>query len=251
MNAPNFLLRYCGLPSIAVRSFGTLALLSALLLPAQAAPPVTVTVVDVPFAAIDLRQAAIEQRGVQRLHDGDASGAIESFDQLLGQNPDDTFALMDRAIAYQKLGKRQAALRDYDRAIALAPAQPLLYYNRATVHSQLGDHRGAIADYSEALRLNSEDTRSMLNCGNEHRHLNELDQAIADYNRALQMQPRYTLALHNRGRVYWLMGERQKALADYKQAAALWEQEGNSSAAATAKQALVALQKELLVGQTP
>jgi lipoprotein NlpI len=62
-------------------------------------------------------------------------------------------ALVDRAIAYSRLGRRDGALADLQRAMGLDPTVARPYVVRAEVYTGAGDFDHALADFATAVKL--------------------------------------------------------------------------------------------------
>src|SRR5690606_4771113 len=88
--------------------------------------------------------------------------------------------LRQRGIAHHRLGDYQNALADYSQAILIDPQDSYALYNRALVRTRLGDWRGAVSDYDVSLQLRSDNTDAYLNRGLIFLDSGQFDKAIAD-----------------------------------------------------------------------
>lgn len=61
-----------------------------------------------------------------------------------------SFALYNRGIAYDRLGDYEAAVADFSAAIALDPSNADFYHNRGFSRRKMGQFEAAIADYTQA-----------------------------------------------------------------------------------------------------
>lgn len=88
------------------------------------------------------------------LEDGQYQDALGVYQELLNQNPDNTYALRGKAQALLQLGNFDKALDAYDEVIYRNPDMGVTYANRGILKDRMGDYEGALADYRKALSLN-------------------------------------------------------------------------------------------------
>lgn len=77
---------------------------------------------------------------------------LSLLNNTLSIDPNDVWALGNRAEIYFHLQNWQQAIADYDRVLALDPKNPTELNDRAEAKLQVGDAYGAISDLSEAIR---------------------------------------------------------------------------------------------------
>jgi len=130
------------------------------------------------------------ERGVQQYNDGDLSGALMTWSEVISLNPKNADAYYSRAIVKNELHTWKSALKDYDAALQISPTFASALLNRGNVRDDNGDYAGAIADYDKAINLSDCDdvtkTRAYFNRGNTKLHLKDKSGACADWNIALQ-----------------------------------------------------------------
>ncbi len=151
-------------------AFLTIAALLALAAPASAGPP------------------SVDAAGVA-LHAGNASNAVALATQALADSSltprDRARVLIDRGLAHEMLGERDAALIDLTEAInahALPAAeQARAFYDRGVTLDELSRTDDAAGDYSAAIGLEPKFAAALNNRGNAYRRLNRLAEARADY----------------------------------------------------------------------
>ena len=98
--------------------------------------------------------ATYVNRGVLRLTDGAAQGALGDFDQALRIEPGLAEAIVDRGAALLAGGHDAQAVAEISRGLALNPTEPeKAYYNRAVGEERLGDVKSAYFDYRKAADL--------------------------------------------------------------------------------------------------
>lgn len=123
------------------------------------------------------------------LHGGNASNAVALATQALADptlTPQDRArVLVDRGLAHEMLGERDAALIDFTEAVnarVLPPAElARAFYNRGVTLDELGRTEDAAGDYTAALRLEPKFAAALNNRGNAYRRLGRVAEAGADY----------------------------------------------------------------------
>ncbi len=88
--------------------------------------------------------------GRAKLLEGDASGALEVFNDLLLDAPDDFPTLVYRIITLRDLDRNAQALREADRLIAAYPENSSGYIERGHALLALGHRADAIVTYQDA-----------------------------------------------------------------------------------------------------
>src|SRR5262249_37060694 len=156
---------------------------------------------------------------------------------LVRDNPDDAALRASWAGALGALGRYDESLAQLDVAIRKEPLNAEAYHNRAVIYEKQGKRDAAIAEYRTALRYNPayEPARQALarlgSGGNAPRDDAER-QAMAlaerasqaarrgDYQAAMQVldqaqaiAPRFVLVYQYRANVAFLMGDRERAKA--------------------------------------
>ena len=93
-------------------------------------------------------------RGVIRLRRSEFDMALADFDAVIGQNPDNAEAHLNRGTALLQLRRPGEAIAALTTAVSLGVAEPhKAYFNRGAAREALGDLRGAYEDYSTALEI--------------------------------------------------------------------------------------------------
>ncbi len=101
---------------------------------------------------------ALYNRGQAYLGMKQPDKAIGDLDAVLKMAPDDSEALLARAIARRQLKQYDGALEDFNRLISLnhQPAAKI-YLQRSMVYHLTGDKENALADLRKAKALDPED----------------------------------------------------------------------------------------------
>jgi tetratricopeptide (TPR) repeat protein len=136
------------------------------------------------------QEESLFDRGVQQYNQGDLSGALMTWSEVIALNPKNADAYYSRAIVKNELHTWKNALRDYDAALDIAPGFVSALLNRGSVKDDNGDYAGAIEDYDKVISLSDDDdvskTRAYFNRGNTKLNLKDKNGACTDWNAALQ-----------------------------------------------------------------
>jgi tetratricopeptide (TPR) repeat protein len=95
-------------------------------------------------------------------------------------DPNFSWALNVRGIAYYQKSDLANALKEYQAAIKLNPKDPQAYNNRGTVHLQQGQYAPAVQDYTAALKADPNDAAAYNNRGMANFQLGKIDSAVQD-----------------------------------------------------------------------
>lgn len=110
--------------------------------------------------------------------------AIQHFQTVLGENPEDPVAHAMIAIALAQVGRRHAALVEARRAVALAPELPIGHVAQAYAHILHDDDKAAGLSFSKALELDPLNRAARLGIcrmARTRRDPVRLETALADY----------------------------------------------------------------------
>lgn len=92
----------------------------------------------------------------------DNSSAVDAYNIVLLQSPQNTEALTYRAEALFALGRYNESIEDYNTLIMKKGRKSNLIFDLANCHLQLGENKEAVALFTEALALNYENTGVLL-----------------------------------------------------------------------------------------
>ena len=67
------------------------------------------------------------------------------------------FTSLNRAAAYDSLGRLDEAMADDNQSLALKPADPVTLVNRGVIFEKKKQHDLALADYNQAISLKADD----------------------------------------------------------------------------------------------
>ncbi|NJN03248.1 MAG: tetratricopeptide repeat protein [Leptolyngbyaceae cyanobacterium SL_1_1] len=125
------------------------------------------------------------QQGLEKLHAGDRTGAIQAFNRALRVQPDWAEAYTQRAKAKFGNGDHSGAIADYTQALQRQPTSEA-HLGRGLARVATGDTQGAIADAEQALTLSELLPAAHNLLGLIYRKVGNLSAAIAAYKQAAQ-----------------------------------------------------------------
>lgn len=157
-------------------------------------------------------------RGNQRLDAGETDAAIAEYDAALVIDPQFSWALNGRAVAYMRQGKYERAIADLSRAIEIAPEYKDAYYNRGDAYLRQRQWDNAKADFDQALRIDPQYVSALLGRGLLYLNKSEFTKARADYTAAIAAVPETAAAYAGRATAYLNMDERKAAQSDVTEA---------------------------------
>jgi tetratricopeptide (TPR) repeat protein len=163
--------------------------------------------------------AAYLNRGILRLRQHDADGALADFNRAIKLGGDTTDNRLKRAHALADRKEFAKALKEYNLILSRDPYLAEAHYARGNVFEELGKLDQALVDYDEAIRLEPTQTVTYMNRAVVYHLKGDLDKAIAGYNEAIRLgHPRIENAFHNRGVAYTALGRYSEAISDFDEA---------------------------------
>jgi tetratricopeptide (TPR) repeat protein len=157
-------------------------------------------------------------RGNARLYRGDFDQAIEDYRKSIDLEDDHAEAYNNCGNAYAALGDYNQAVRYYDKAIELRHDYAEAFNNRSVAYYALGDYNLAVGDCKEAIKWKPDYAVAYNNCGNAYAALGDYNQAIFHYDNAIELEPNYVKAHNNRVALHVRMGEYDEAIDNCRKA---------------------------------
>lgn len=160
---------------------------------------------------------AVLRVGRTRLRERDAGSAIEDFDVVLSQRPDDAQALVWRGAARLEVGAVDAAEEDFDAARRLGVAARRIHSLRASALRRTGQLAAAIEEYSEWIDVDPSSApffpRAMT-----YMQLRQYELALKDFDAAVAKDPEHTDALAHRAEALAFLGDQEASDAAFEDA---------------------------------
>lgn len=142
---------------------------------------------------------------------------LDTYDEMLKQNPNDYLTLYERAAQYYRLSAYDTALNDIKRAISLTPAKEKQqlsseYSLCADIYTQLGEYSQALEAINNALACTPASYPLLYMKGNTCLYLNDIQGAKQAFQAMTRVQSRSQEALFGLAKVAIL--ENNLGLAD-------------------------------------
>jgi tetratricopeptide (TPR) repeat protein len=112
-----------------------------------------------------------------------ACSAVIATDRAAG------WALVNRGLAYARVGREVDAIADYTSAIAVDPNDLLALRNRGKLFSRRGDHELAIGDFTHALLAFPGDANTQRDRAATFRRMLKFSEALSDLSSAIDQFP--------------------------------------------------------------
>jgi len=125
--------------------------------------------------------------------------ALAFYDQVLGLDPKDCAALINKGASLNELKRYEEALIPLDRVIALNPALAEAWSNKGTALNELKRYEEALAHYNKALELNPAYIEAWSNKGVTLTELKRYEEALSHYDKALELNPNDAETWSNKG----------------------------------------------------
>ncbi|MFZ2497478.1 tetratricopeptide repeat protein [Methanosarcina sp.] len=192
------------------------------------------------------------EEGIALYRQGRLKLALETFDQVLSENPQHFAATFYRGTALLKLKFYEEALETFDRAskinschaglwtnkgfvlmrlerfrqsleafersISLNPVQKNAWEGKDAVLARILQCEKALKESEKALEINSCDAGALFQKGKLNLKLGELEQAKTSFEKALEVKPENADSWHLRGKVLFGMGLEKEALHAFEKA---------------------------------
>ena len=196
------------------RLFAILLLLPSTPLPTHAAsPPCEGVVVDSSLPK-STRAGQLADQALVCLKANKPIQAIASLSELIGDEPDNVQAYLNRGNLFVRMGQFDAGFADYSHVIALEPDHFEGWYNRGSARLAAAEYDGAIADLTEAIKLKPDLARAYCNRGLGLLRNGDHDKARDDFEKGMKIKVELPLCYYGRGEVALSEGRYQEAIED-------------------------------------
>ncbi|MHC4561743.1 MAG: sulfatase-like hydrolase/transferase [Planctomycetota bacterium] len=141
--------------------------------------------------------------------------ALEHYNELLRQRPNDAASYGQRGYVREKLGDMQGAMADYGRSIELESDETHSRMLYGRLLAKQGKFRQALANVNEVLRADPSMRGAWYLRGTIYVNLGDLKAALSDYDEQIRREPNHVGAHMNRGSVRFQLGDPQGAVDDW------------------------------------
>uniref|UniRef100_A0A0D6QWT7 Uncharacterized protein n=1 Tax=Araucaria cunninghamii TaxID=56994 RepID=A0A0D6QWT7_ARACU len=120
---------------------------------------------------------------------GDLENSERIFSELIAEDPGNASVWSNRGSVRVSMNKFEEAAGDLSEAIRLAPEAPVPFLNRAIAYEALGRYEDAIEDCKSAIVNDPEEFAAWYNLGNVDVKVKDYDGALVAYERASVLKP--------------------------------------------------------------
>lgn len=138
--------------------------------------------------------------GVRLMEASQYQKAIEYFDRVVDQNPQNTSAYNAKGVALFQQAKYDEAIEAFSSSIEIDPNSYKPYFNRGNAHLEKKSFKEALLDYNMANGLDPSQADIYYNRGLALLGLEEYEDAIFDFDVVLQSNPNHALAQFNKAK---------------------------------------------------
>ena len=143
------------------------------------------------FCAVERKDwpEALLNRGMAYWKLGELDSAQDAFQRCLAAEPQSTAAPRALAAIALEAGRIEEALALHTKLIEGGERAPEFLYNAALLRQQAGQNEHAVALYRQALTASPEFAEALLNLGIALEALGQKDEARASWQKALALKP--------------------------------------------------------------
>lgn len=123
---------------------------------------------------------------------------------------------LQRAAAYDRLGRYKSGLRECYQVLALDPDNAWAHNISGSILFMKKSYQEALSFFNNAIRLNGHYAIAYYNRGLLYEKMNSREEALEDFGRAYELAPDNEAALFRRARLYQEMQSHEKSLLDFK-----------------------------------
>jgi len=128
--------------------------------------------------------------------------AMEVFEQMLHQFPDDEYIISSMAFMKTELGDKDGAIADYKRLVSSPDVSAATWYNLGFLQEEVGQVQDAEHSFRQAIKLNEKLDEAWYGLGLALIQLQRFDEAIKALKKNTQLQPMSPYAWYQLARVY-------------------------------------------------
>lgn len=159
----------------------------------------------------------LNDRGVQLIDEERYQEALQIFEKIVTQSPDNSFFRYNRAIANANLKNYFDALIDFQILFETVPS-PNYAFQTGNMYEQLDSMQLALVFYDRAIALDQESFLYFFKRGTVQLKLMNYQAALQDFNASIELNPEYDNAWHNRGIAQYKLGRKVQGCEDWCQA---------------------------------
>lgn len=139
--------------------------------------------------------------------------ASEFYSKVLKIDPENSLALMGRAMSYRMTNNIEGAILDYTKLIDLESEDENNYFFRAELYFEQSKFKESLKDLNKSLEIESSHTFALALRGKTYNSINEYQKAITDFSEVLKTWKTNENYLE-RAKAYFGNGDQSKACKD-------------------------------------
>jgi tetratricopeptide (TPR) repeat protein len=128
--------------------------------------------------------------------------AMEVFEQMLQEFPDDAYIISSLAFLKTELGDKEGAIADYKLLASSPTVSAATWYNLGFLQEEVGQVQDAEHSFRQAIKLNEKLDEAWYGLGLALIQLQRFDEAIKALKKNTQLQPMSPYAWYQLARVY-------------------------------------------------
>ena len=160
------------------------------------------------------RAERLAKRAFACVRERKALQSIALFSELIGVDPDNAHAYLNRGSTYIQAGQLDAGFVDYGHVIKLQPDRFEGWYNRGTAYVAARQYDKAITDLGEAIGLKPDLARAYCNRGLSYLRNKEYEKARVEFDKGLELDVSLPLCYFGRGEIHLADGKYRNAIED-------------------------------------
>jgi tetratricopeptide (TPR) repeat protein len=129
------------------------------------------------------------QSAVACIREAKPAQAVDIFSEMIGIDPENEAAYMNRGNAYLQMGQVSSSIADFSWVIALKPEAVDAWYNKGIAYIVARQYDKGIADLGEAVRLKPDFSRAYCNRGLGLVRKGAYDMALTDLDEGIKRDP--------------------------------------------------------------
>ena len=148
----------------------------------------------------------------------DFKKAIKYADKILDLQPNNVYAMINKAQSLGNLNRYKEALEEVEQALKLDPNNAFAWHNKGVYLSNLGRFSEAIQCYDKSIQLNSHYAPVWYNKGYTLKKMENYEEAIECYKTALELDPNNEITWNNMGWVHHCLKRYEDSINFYNKA---------------------------------
>ena len=173
------------------------------------------TIALVIFASCNGRQESLLIEAASELaQNGKVSEAIEVYNKIIGINPNNKIAYLNKGILLYESAQYNLAVESLTKAIELDPLEGMAYLIRGKSNLKIQDYVAAENDFKSAQVSQNTSYEALRSLGSLNLMKKNFGFALKYFNDCLKISDTSSLVYLSRSSAYYEMGEYEKSMAD-------------------------------------